>query len=293
MAEDRAARAVIVLRHPSRAVRIAEALRDAGLAVYALPLTDTELPADTGAVARELEALGRGAYRWIVVTSGNTVRALELLAAPHGRTLGDLVRSGRAGVAAVGSATARSLAGAGVVVDLLPEDSSSTGLLRAFPRGDGAVLLPQADLAPPDLRDGLVRSGWSVRRIEAYRTVPFPADAARRVPGIVEEGTQPALLPFADAVRLASGGVQPAVVFTAPSTVREFHEKLDGPLDFLPVAIGRTTAAALRTQGWEPAATAADPTPHGIARAVGEAFSRASGHAAPDPAPAPPNGDQP
>jgi uroporphyrinogen-III synthase len=276
---------VIVLRHPARAVRIAAALSAAGMATYALPLTDTELPADVDAVATELEALGRGAYQWLVVTSGNAVQALGMVAASRGTVLADLVRSGRVRVAAVGSTTARLLADAGIPVQLVPQDASAAGLLRGFPRGDGAVLVPQADLAPDDLRAGLADRGWSVRRVEAYRTVPYPARPGRRVPGVEESGARPPLMTWTELAALAAAGVQPAVVFTAPSAVRQFHERLDaGPLAFLPVAIGRTTAAALRTQGWEPEATAADPTPQGIALAVGEAFSRGR-HTDPDPHP--------
>ncbi|MFJ6001190.1 uroporphyrinogen-III synthase [Arthrobacter sp. NPDC092385] len=275
MGHDRTARPVIILRHPARAVHIAEALRAVGLSPFALPLTDAELPAHTGAVADELEALGRGAYRWVVVTSGNTVQALSMLARSRGVTLAALVDDGGASVAAVGSATARLLADAGVAVDLVPQDASSGGLLGAFPRGNGAVLLPQADLAPDDLSTGLAARGWSVRRVEAYRTVPYPADPARRIPGIEERGQLPPLLSTGEVAAFAPGGVQPAVVFTAPSTVRQFRERLgEGPLAFFPVAIGRTTAAALRQQGWGPGATAADPTPQGIARAVEHAISR-------------------
>jgi uroporphyrinogen-III synthase len=281
---------VIVLRHPARAVRIAAALSAAGMATYALPLTDTELPADVDAVAAELEALGRGAYQWLVVTSGNAVQALGMVAASRGAVLADLVRSGRVRVAAVGSTTARLLADAGIPVQLVPEDASAAGLLRGFPRGDGAVLVPQADLAPDDLRAGLADRGWAVRRVEAYRTVPYPARPGRCVPGVEESGARPPLMTWTELAALAAAGVQPAVVFTAPSAVRQFHERLDaGPLGFLPVAIGRTTAAALRTQGWEPEATAADPTPQGIALAVGEAFSRYRL----GPAPHHLNGDQP
>ncbi|MEC5197972.1 uroporphyrinogen-III synthase [Arthrobacter sp. PL16] len=289
MADDRASRVVIVLRHPSRSVRIAAELASMGMTVYALPLTDAELPVDVGAASRELLALGRGEYRWLVVTSGNAVNALELLTRSGGGTLAGAVATGGARVAAVGSATARLLTDAGITVDLVPEDASSLGLLRAFERGNGGVLLPQADLAPDDLRAGLTGLGWSVRRIEVYRTVPYPADPARRVPGVVEQGTPPPLLAPDGVVALASSGVQPAVVFTAPSAVLQFRERLaDGPLAFHPVAIGRTTAAALRTQGWGPGAIATDPTPQGIAAAVEEAF-RSDGKTL---APAPDNGEK-
>lgn len=276
MTHDRALPSVIILRHPARSARIADALRAAGLRVFALPLTDTELPADVAAVAAELGALGRGAYEWLVVTSGNAVRALELVAASGPTSLPELVRAGGTRVAAVGSTTARLLADADIQVHLVPREASSAGLLGEFPHGTGAVLVPQGDLAPGDLQAGLAGRGWAVRRVEAYRTVPYPADAARRVPAIQEPGVQPPLLSRRDLAALAADAVHPAVVFTAPSTVRQFHEKLgSGPLAFFPVAIGRTTAAALRAQGWEPGATAAEPTPQGIARAVREAFSRA------------------
>ncbi|WP_105032738.1 uroporphyrinogen-III synthase [Arthrobacter ruber] len=288
MVQARADAPVVVLRHPARSVRIAEALRSRGRAVFALPLTDTELPEDPGAVTVELAALGRGHYAWLVVTSGNGVQALELLARARGTTLADVVRTGAARVAAVGSATAGLLADAGLLVDLVPGQASSSGLLDAFGPGPGSVLLPQGDLAPDDLRAGLTALGWSVRRVTAYRTVPYPADPARHLPGVAEEGAPPPLLSAGDVLGFAARPVHPAVVFTAPSTVLQFHERLGGgPLAFLPVAIGRTTAAALRSHGWEPAATAAEPTPQGIAAAVEEAFTRGV------PVAASRNGDQP
>lgn len=297
-----AARSVIVLRHPARAVRVADALRAAELSVFALPLTETELPRDVDAVLTGLAALARGEYRWLVVTSGNTVQALDTIGRARAVGLAAAVAAGGTRVAAVGAATARLLADAGVAVDLVPDDATSAGLLRTIGRGHERILLPQADLAPDDLRAGLTGLGWRVERIEAYRTVPYPAHPSRRVPGVVEDGVPPPLLVPGDVVGLAAAGVQPAVVFTAPSTVQQFRERLAaGPLAFHPVAIGPTTAAALRGQGWEPGATATGPTPSAIRAAVLEAFGTepvtlpsgrpVSGSKGPPagPAPAPPS----
>ncbi|WP_104165978.1 uroporphyrinogen-III synthase [Arthrobacter sp. SX1312] len=284
-------RPVVVLRQPARAVRIADALRAGGMTAYALPLTDTELPADTDDVARALAVLGQGGYEWLVVTSANAVQALGMLAAADGTPLATLVRRAGARVAAVGTATASTLAAAGVVVDLVPGEASSAGLLTAFPSGPGAVLLPQADLAPDDLRAGLAASGRTVHRVEAYRTVPYPAESTRRVPGVEEDGPRPPMLSLHDLLGLASGGPRPAIVFTAPSAVRQFRDRLGtGPLSFRAVAIGRTTAGALRSEGWVAAATAADPTPQGLARAAADAFAQDD---APTSHAAPSNGDQP
>jgi uroporphyrinogen-III synthase len=290
MASGQAPEPVIVLRHPERTVRIAEALADRGFPVFSLPLTDTELPSDAGVVAAELAALGRGVHRWLLVTSGTTIEALGMIARARGTTLAAAVREGGAKVGAVGPGTAGLLRDAGIAVELVPRQASSSGLLREFPTGTGSILLPQADLAPDDLRGGLEGLGWTVRRVEAYRTVAYPAAPNRRVPGVAENGNRPPVITAADVARLATDGVQPAVVFTAPSGVRAFRERLgDGPHAFVPVAIGRTTAEALRTLGWAPAATAADPTPRAIASAVQEAFSRGGSAGR---APVPPNGDQ-
>ncbi|WDF32461.1 uroporphyrinogen-III synthase [Arthrobacter agilis] len=288
MVDERARRRVVVLRHPSRAVRIADTLARAGMNVSAMPLTDTELPLDVEAVARALASLARGDYRWFVVTSGNAVRALDLMARERTAGAARLAVGGGTGVAAVGSATARLLEEAGVAVDLVPAEASTRGLLRALGGGEGRIFLPQADLAPDDLRAGLTDLGWSVDRVEAYRTVPYPARTTRRVPGVVEDGVPPPLVSPADVLALAASGVQPAVVFTAPSTVEQFREKLGGgSLAFHPVAIGSTTAAALRGEGWEPGATASGPTPEAISVAVGTAFSRTPVILGPVPPPAP------
>ncbi|WP_049829051.1 uroporphyrinogen-III synthase [Arthrobacter sp. RIT-PI-e] len=287
---------VVVLRHPARTVRIAAELADAGLRTYAMPLTDVELPPDTAPVRAALADLGRGTHRWLVVTSGNTVQALGVLAASLGSPLADLVRGTGTRVAAVGPATARALADQGVPVHLVPEDdASSGGLLRQFPSGPGTLLLPQADLAPDDLRAGLTELGWSVRRVEAYRTVPHPAEPSRRLPGIEEPGTRPRLMSpqqFADLVR---SGVRPAVVFTAPSAVAQFREMLvDVPPAFHPVSIGRTTSAALQQQGWGAGTTAPNPSPQGVARAVTAALTPRPADPAADDAPAgPSNGERP
>lgn len=281
---------VVILRQPARAARIAAVLESLGLQPYALPLTDTELPPDVRPIVEELAELGRGGHRWLILTSGNAVGALVHVAGTQGMRLVDLVRTGNVRVAAVGPATERLLEEEGVDVHLVPAEPSAAGLLSEFPIGTGSVLLPQADLAAERLRAGLQELGWWVRRVEAYRTVAHPADPLRRLPGVEEEGPRPPTLTWADFASLLAQGVQPAVVFTAPSTVRQFREMLgDGPRVFVPVAIGGTTAAALRLLGWEPGATAKNPTPQGVARAVLEACV-AAGHPRP---PASSNGEMP
>ena len=295
-------RTVVILRHPERAVRLAEALRAAGMTPCALPLTDTALPPDPAAVVQELECLGDGGIDRLVVTSANAVRALELIARMSGASLSGQLSSGRARIAAVGVSTAALLADLGIAVDVIPARQSAAGLLETLGAGRGAVvLLPQADLAPDDLAEGLAASGWVVRRVQAYRTVPYPAAPELAVPMVPERGVQPPRLDPSDVVALAASGVRFAVVFLAPSAVRQFHGRVAVPRGILTVAIGDTTAEALRQAGHEPT-VAADPSPAGIAEAVQRAFGRASAEPQVDvirqsqqgrTVNAPSNGDQP
>ena len=281
---------MVVLRHPARSVRIAAALAELELDAYALPLTDVELPTDAHAVGAELAALGRGRYDWLILTSGNAARAMIHLARARELHFPDLVRAGGVRLAAVGAATGKLLEEEGLGVHLMPDEPSAAGLLAEFPGGRGSVLLPQSNLAADRLRAGLEELGWHVRRVEAYRTVAYPADPRRRLPGVEEMGPRPQELTWRSFAALLAQGVQPAVVFAAPSAVRRFREMLgDGPPAFIPVAIGGTTAAALRLLGWEPGATAKSPTPQGVARAVLDACTAARHPRLP----APSNGEKP
>ena len=299
MTTGRTDRTVVILRHPERAVRLAGALRAAGMTPVALPLTDTALPSDPAAVVPELGSLGRGEIDLLVVTSANAVRALELVSLDAGMSLSDQIHSGGVRVAAVGASTAGRLVEAGIGVDLVPARHSAAWLLEALGPGEGAVvLLPQADLAPDDLAVGLEAAGWVVRRVEAYRTVPYPAAAELAVPVTPEPGMQPPRLDPSDVAALAASGVRFAVVFLAPSAVRQFHDRVAVAQGILTVAIGDTTAEALRQVGHEPT-VAADPSPPGIAEAVQRAFGSAAPRPGSAPIPpvlavhAPPNGDQP
>ncbi|PZE37024.1 uroporphyrinogen-III synthase [Curtobacterium sp. MCPF17_031] len=126
-----------------------------------------------GADAEPANASGAG-DDWLVVTSATTVRVLaeRLPGLPAG------VR-----VAAVGEATARVARSAGWTVDLVPEDQSAAGLVRALPADARLVLHPRSDLVAPTLVDGLRARGIDVSEVVAYRTVgtgdaPIPGDPA-------------------------------------------------------------------------------------------------------------------
>jgi uroporphyrinogen-III synthase len=139
----------------------------------------------------------------------------------------------------------------------VPRTFTTAALARAFPRGDGRVLCPRADVAPGGLEDAVAAKGWAVTRVDAYRTrVPrsLPADAR-------------------DALR---GGRVDAVTFTSASAVRGFVRLL-GATRGTPrvVCIGPVTAREARAHGFAVHAVARPHTLEGLVEAVERAVRAA------------------
>jgi uroporphyrinogen III methyltransferase/synthase len=149
-------------------------------------------------------------------------------------------------VLCVGPATAAAAREVGLRVDRTPEvRRQAEGLLEEITRciaPDGKrFLVPGSDIAREALPRGLRAAGAEVDAPVAYRTLPPTPDA-----------------PEAEALRsrLARGGLD-AVTFTSPSAVRHCLGLLDDEARAAlsrctVVAIGPTTAAALREAGIEP-----------------------------------------
>lgn len=149
---------------------VAAQLRSLGATPVIAPLINFAPTEPPEQLALELDALRRGAYGWLVVTSATTVDVLV----GHGVRLDPTTR-----VAAVGETTAQALQLAGYPVDFVPSDHSARGFVREWPgiAGDGAVLVPQSELAEPTLVSGLAERGITARFVTAYRTVGVSAPA--------------------------------------------------------------------------------------------------------------------
>ncbi|MEO8083397.1 MAG: uroporphyrinogen-III synthase [Ardenticatenales bacterium] len=114
------------------------------------------------------------------------------------------------------------------------------------------ALFPHADIARPELPDGLRAAGWTVDAVEAYRTTAIPPRAA--VVAALAEGVD-------------------AVAFASPSAVRALVDGLSaaarrGLARAALVCIGPTTAAAVAAAGLSVAVVAAEPSGEGLAAAV-------------------------
>jgi uroporphyrinogen-III synthase len=295
----RPARPVVLTRQPSQAGAIETGLAAAGYQVAFLPLTDFEVPPDGArlrAAVRSLAPVAGGTGHddpgddkpphgadmdghrpdWVLLTSPNAVRAL--VRAGWDGCLAKGIR-----VAVTGPGTARVLAEAGCAAPpWMPDgDASAAGILARFPspgestrpgQAGRRVLLPQSALATDEVAGGLSRRGWDVDRVEAYRTVPYPADPARRL-----------LAPVPGAGVVALGELSGAdVVLTSPSAVRELVRRrgATSPSATRFIAIGRPTARAARTAGLDLAGTAATPDAEGLIAVL--ASGRTDGRPGPD-----------
>lgn len=278
---------VLITRSPERALPLVAALGEAGAEALLLPLIDFERAADQHSLDVACDALGAGAFDWLIISSATTVHVLTAKATERGLTLRQWMPAATR-IAAIGPACRRLLETAGLPVDLMPRDEqSASGLLEVWPANTGKVLLPQADIAPARLAEGLTAAGSTVTAVTAYRTVDYPAAAERRLAIPPEDagpgrGTPPysLLAPEAAAAEIAAGRIQ-AVVAASPSAVRRIHA-LSPLYGCRLVAIGRSTAEQAAALGLPVAAIAGEPTPPGLVAAVEAALS-AGGNSGPQP----------
>ncbi|WP_407320219.1 uroporphyrinogen-III synthase [Isoptericola halotolerans] len=234
---DLTGRTVLLPRSPGRAAGLEALLRHAGAEVTVAPVIERAPADDPEALATAVADVVAGRYTWVVITS---VNAVDALAAAARAPLADApVRW-----AAVGPATVRALAAAGITAELVPDEATADSLVSAFaaPSGPARVLLPLGDLARPTLRDGLAALGWQPDVVTAYRTVrsDLPDDVARRRYDVV--------------------------VVTSGSVAREIAAQ-HGTVTPV-VAIGRPSAEAAHAAGLTVAAVADHPTDAAIAAAV-------------------------
>ena len=264
---------VLITRSPERSLPLVAALEEAGAVALLLPLIDFERAADQHSLDVACDALGAGAFDWLVISSATTVHVLNAKARERGLTLLQWIPAGTR-IAAIGPACRRLLEDAGLPVALTPRDEqSAAGLLKVWPARAGKVLLPQADIAPARLAAGLAAAGSTVSAVTAYRTVDYPAAAERRL-AIPLEDDRPGLrapsysllAPEAAAADIAAGRIH-AVVAASPSAVRRISAL--SPLHGCRlVVIGRSTAEQAAALGLTVAATAVEPTPLGLVAAV-------------------------
>lgn len=244
-------RQVVVTRSREQASELVARLADLGAIVIELPVIAIADADDGGAgIERAAHRLAGGAYAWVVVTSQNAVGRLVM--ALGTRRVPETVRW-----AAVGRATARSLAEVGHPADLVPDTATGDSLAQAFPDPEGpggSVLFARAETVRGDLAGRIRGRGWGVDEVVVYRTVAGD--------------------PEPDALLRARRAE--AVAFTSSSTVDRTVGLLGADqVPPLVVSIGPVTSASASAAGLQVAAEASEATIQGLVKAVVSAFAGA------------------
>ncbi len=258
-----AGRHIAITRPPEQAPELAALLERAGARVTLLSSIAIAPLDDTAALDEALRRMA--AFDWIVLTSVNGVAAVSERLAALGL---DWAARGRARIAVIGPATARTLQAQGATPDLIPDEYVAEGILEGLGAVAGTrILLLRADIARRSLAEGLRARGAAIEEVAAYHTVERPVEA--RTLRALLEADRP-----------------DAITFTSSSTVRGLLKSLPtgGPLPHDALAgialacIGPITAGTLREHGLEPAVVADEYTVPGLVYALAGYFS-------PQPAP--------
>ncbi len=147
---------------------VASTLRSYGAIPVIAPMINFATADDGPALVNALHELQDGQFEWLVITSATTVDVFM----GHRVSIPQSTK-----IAAVGETTAAALQLAGYPVHFVPEsDNSTRGLVNQWPTAEisGRVLIPQSDLAEPNLVSGLGALGLDVQFVAAYRTVGVP-----------------------------------------------------------------------------------------------------------------------
>lgn len=256
-AEDLRGARLFVLRGSEWGESVADRIRSRGGEPRVVPLLDIRL-SESARLHSELAAWARGEYDWLVLTSMNTVRAVEQA---HVHAPGEAEAEPRLGsarssrVAAVGPATARAAERIGLEVALVPEhDFATEGLLDAIRNEVGhpsRFLFPVSNLTDDRMQRALTAAGHEVVRVTAYETreLEAPADL---LPQLTER--------------------HPAVILiTSGSAARALHHQLPHVPDTVNIAaIGRSSARALADLGVRVDVVAEHQTIDGLLDAIAE-----------------------
>lgn len=252
-----AGRRILVTRAAHQAGKLSDGLRALGAEPVEVPVLEIHPPSSYEPLDRALQQLSR--YDWLIVTSANTVRALQDRAGTLGLTLA-FPTSLR--VAAVGEATAASARKAGLEVSIVPEDFIAESLLVSF-AGEAAgkrILLARAAVARDVIPDTLRKTGASVDVVDAYRN-EMPRDAPEKLRSAIAAGLDAATFTSSSSVtHLAAAARAADIAFPLEGVAA--------------ISIGPITTKTLREHNWSPVAEASSSDIPGLITAVSHALRR-------------------
>lgn len=246
-----AGRRVLVTRAAHQAGKLSEGLCALGGEPVEVPVLEIRHPESFEALDAAL--LGLAGYDWLILTSGNTVRALAERESALGTAF---AQPSTLKVAAVGESTAEAARKAGLAISFVPESYVAESLVEGLTRNVAGqrILLARAAVARDVIPDALRAAGAVVDVVDAYRNC-MPEAAPEQL-------------------RLALAGGIDAATFTSSSSVTHLAEAAYAAGIAWPfagvqaVSIGPITSGTLRELGWEPAVEANPSDIPGLIAAV-------------------------
>ncbi len=241
---------ILVTRAAHQAGKLSDGLRAAGADPIEVPVLEIRPPASYDPLDMALRHLY--GYDWLILTSANTVRAVNERAANLKLSL----RDSGPHIAAIGEATAEAARHAGLHVTLTPESYVAESLVAALAtRIHGKhILLARAAIARDIIPDALRKSGATVNVVDAYQNT---------IPAAAPEQLRAALTSRIDAATFTSSSSASHLAEVARAAGIRF------PLPGVrAISIGPVTSATLREFGWEPAAEATQHNIPGLIAAV-------------------------
>ena len=249
-------RRVMVTRSASQAGVLTDLLAQEGAESIEVPCIEVRFLDDNGTLRDTVARLD--SYQWVVFTSANGVEAFWRALEGQNR---DARAFGSASIAAIGPATAQSLAGRGIRADLVPSEYVSEALLEELGgsiRPGDRVLIPRAQGARAVLTDGLRRRGATVDEVVAYHTT-LPKESGSRARELLE------------------GDRIDVITFASSSTVRNLIALLQGNVGLLNrpaiASIGPATSATARELGLRVDIQAQEYTLPGLVSAIRDHFA--------------------
>ena len=235
---------VILTRSAEDCAAWAAQLKERGIGSISLPCIRTERIEDQATRADLHAAIAKA--DWLVFTSP---RGVDTVANLYGSELPESTQ-----LAVVGNATGdRAIAQFGRV-DFISTGTTAADLgqqLRTAldPEATGLIVLAIAENASPALQTTLQEAGYSVQRIDTYRTVPKTTRKPKHA--------------------LSKLGGQ-GVFLASPSAVEGFVNQVNVDCKVPLISIGPTTSAALKRRGLEMARQAQQASLEGLISAFQE-----------------------
>ena len=239
---------VLIARDPQRAAALAVELRRRGIEGICVPVTYSE------PIENPPELSDLGVFSWIAFTS---VHGVSAFSAWLQRTHQKLPNSAR--LAAVGSGTAEAIREMLGKPSLIPTQATGKQLAEDIIRESSdfsspAVLWPCARKRMHEFEKTLTRARIPVTAWECYETVAVEPHILR--------------------TQLKDAAPWGAVLLAAPSAVRSFADAWPLPWNFSAIAIGETTATALRNVGVANPILCPEASDEGMLQAILSALTR-------------------